>query len=171
MKRKLFTGGIAVMLCLAMSGNAQQKATSYTEKENMAVKTRLNFNNRADFEDAHRGFIATLEDEAIKNENGSVSYPLNAWKFLEGEAPATANPSLWRQSQLNAIHGLFEVVPGAIYQVRGFDLANITFVRTDHGWIIIDATTSEASALAGYRLVKQHLGDLPVRALIITSPY
>ncbi len=86
MKRKLFTGGIAVMLCLAMSGNAQQKATSYTEKENMAVKTRLNFNNRADFEDAHRGFIATLEDEAIKNENGSVSYPLNAWKFLEGEA-------------------------------------------------------------------------------------
>mgnify|MGYP007082990487 FL=1 len=61
------------MLCLAMSGNAQQKATSYTEKENMAVKTRLNFNNRADFEDAHRGFIATLEDEAIKNENGSVS--------------------------------------------------------------------------------------------------
>ena len=171
MKRKLFTGGIAVMLCLAMSGNAQQKATSYTEKENMAVKTRLNFNNRADFEDAHRGFIATLEDEAIENENGSVSYPLNAWKFLEGEAPATANPSLWRQSQLNAIHGLFEVVPGAIYQVRGFDLANMTFVRTDHGWIIIDATTSEASALAGYRLVKQHLGDLPVRALIITHPH
>lgn len=96
------------------------------------------------------GLSLTLEDEAIKNENGSVSYPLNAWKFLEGEAPATANPSLWRQSQLNAIHGLFEVVPGAIYQVRGFDLANMTFVRTGHGWIILTRPLRKRPALAGY---------------------
>ena len=66
MKRKLFTGGIAVMLCLAMSGNAQQKATSYTEKENMAVKTRLNFNNRADFEDAHRGLLRHWKTKPLK---------------------------------------------------------------------------------------------------------
>ncbi len=171
MKNKLFVGRMIIMLGLAMGGKAQQQATSYTQKENTGVRKYLNFNNQTDFEDARRGFIATLEEGIIKNEDGSVSYDLNSWEFLNLEAPATANPSLWRQSQLNAIHGLFEVVPGAIYQVRGFDLANMTFVRTDHGWVIIDATTSEASALAGYRLVKKYLGDLPVQALIITHPH
>ncbi|MFR5656584.1 MAG: MBL fold metallo-hydrolase [Butyricimonas faecihominis] len=74
-------------------------------------------------------------------------------------------------SLTNAIHGLFEVVSGAIYQVRGFDLANMTLYERITDGLLLTRTTSEASALAGYRLVKQHLGDLPVRALIITHPH
>lgn len=85
--------------------------------------------------------------------------------------PATVNPSLWRQSQLNKTHGLFEVVPNKIYQIRGFDLANMTYVRSEHGWVIIDVGTSKACAKAGFDLVKKHLGDLPVEAVIFTHPH
>lgn len=111
----------------------------------------LNFNDKQDFNDATKGFIATWDEPEIKNPDGSTSYTLSGWDFLKEECPNTANPSLWRQSQLNSIHGLFEVVPGKIYQIRGFDLANMTFVRTDNGWVVIDVTTSTASALQGMR--------------------
>lgn len=90
---------------------------------------------------------------------------------MNKDAPATVNPSLWRQSQLNKTHGLFEVLPGKIYQIRGFDLANMTFVRTEQGWVIIDVETSNATAKAGYDLVKKHLGDLPVKAIVFTHPH
>lgn len=131
----------------------------------------LNFNDKQDFNDATKGFIATWDEPEIKNPDGSTSYTLSGWDFLKEECPNTANPSLWRQSQLNSIHGLFEVVPGKIYQIRGFDLANMTFVRTDNGWVVIDVTTSTASATAGYEMIKKHIGDLPVKAVIITHPH
>lgn len=136
-----------------------------------AQKNCLNFKDSRDFEDATRGFIATWDEPEIKNPDGSTSYTLTGWDFLKEECPKTANPSLWRQSQLNSIHGLFEVVPGKIYQVRGFDLANMTFVRSDNGWIIIDVTTSTASAEAGYEMIKKYIADLPVKAIIITHPH
>ena len=82
-----------------------------------------------------------------------------------------SNPSLWRQSQLNSIHGLFEVIPGKVYQIRGFDLANMSFVRTDSGWIVIDVLTVEESAKAGYDLIKKHVGNFPIRAVILTHPH
>lgn len=137
----------------------------------MAQKSDLNYDNKTDFYDAKKGFIATWTQPDILNEDGSVAYSLSKWDFLEKECPSTANKSLWRQSQLNKIHGLFEVVPEKIYQVRGFDLANMTFVKTNEGWIIIDVTTSKASAAAGYKLVKKHLGDYPIKAIIITHPH
>lgn len=136
-----------------------------------AQQADLNFSNRQDFQDATRGYITTWGEPEIKNEDGSICYTLQGWDFLEEECPATANPSLWRQSQLNKIHGLFEVIPDKIYQIRGFDLANMTFVRSDNGWIIIDVTTTETSAAAGYELVKQHFGDLAIQAIIITHPH
>ena len=131
----------------------------------------LNFENKQDFKDATRGFIATQDEPDILDANGNVVYTLAGWDFLKEECPATANKSLWRESQLNRIHGLFEVVPDKIYQIRGFDLANMTFIKSDTGWIIIDVTTSKETAAAGYNLVKKHLGDLPVRAVIITHPH
>ena len=98
-------------------------------------------------------------------------YGLTVWDFLRQETPASANPSLWRQGQLNRIHGLFEVLPGKIYQIRGFDLANMTFIRSDNGWIVIDVLLSKETALAGYNLLKKHVEDLPVKAVIYTHPH
>lgn len=136
-----------------------------------AQNSSLNFDNKQDFEDARRGFIATWDKPVLTNEDGSYSYTLEGWDFLKKDCPETANKSLWRQSQLNSIHGLFEVVPNKIYQIRGFDLANMTFVKTDSGWLVMDVTSSKASAVAGYKLIKKHVGDFPIRAVLITHPH
>lgn len=143
----------------------------FTKQANEQVLKTLPFDNKQDFEDATRGFIATIDEPAITGENGKEVYGLAVWDFLKQEAPASANPSLWRQRQLNRIHGLFEVLPGKIYQIRGFDLANMTFVRSDNGWIIIDVLLSKETALAGYNLLKKHVADLPVKAVIYTHPH
>lgn len=143
----------------------------FTKQANEQVLKTLPFDNKQDFEDATRGFIATIDEPAITGENGKEVYGLAVWDFLKQEAPASANPSLWRQGQLNRIHGLFEVLPGKIYQIRGFDLANMTFVRSDNGWIVIDVLLSKETALAGYNLLKKHVADLPVKAVIYTHPH
>lgn len=143
----------------------------FTKAANEQVLKSLPFSNHKDFEDASRGFIATIDESAIIDANGKEVYGLAAWDFLKQEAPATANPSLWRQGQLNRIHGLFEVLKGKIYQVRGFDIANMTFIRSDHGWIVIDVLLSKESAKAGYDLLKKHIADLPVKAIIYTHPH
>ena len=140
---------------------AQKPATEHTIRANETVNTELNFNDRQDFEDANRGFIASIDGKAVLGKDGKVSYSVEEWDFLKNETPQTANPSLWRQSQLNRINGLFEVIPGKLYQVRGFDIANMTFIRSDNGWIIIDVTTTDAAAKAGYDLIKKHVADLP----------
>ena len=138
---------------------AQKSATEHTIRANEAVKTELNFNDRQDYEDANRGFIANIDGNAVLDKEGKVSYSVEEWDFLKSNTPQTANPSLWRQSQLNRINGLFEVIPDKLYQVRGFDIANMTFIRSDNGWIIIDVTTTDAAAKAGYDLIKKHVAD------------
>ncbi|MGB0693586.1 MAG: MBL fold metallo-hydrolase, partial [Pseudomonadales bacterium] len=117
-------------------------ATAATIKANSAVLDALDFSNRQSFEDASKGFIASLPEVIIPHDNGGRNaYDLEALSFLDDEAPDTVNPSLWRQAQLNAQHhGLFEVVDG-IYQVRSFDIANMTLIRGETGWIIIDPLT------------------------------
>ena len=130
----------------------------------------LDFNNRLDFENANRGFIATREDPIIKNSEGDVVMNLRWFDFMKGKAPSTVNPSLWRQGQLNRLHGLYEVCEG-IYQIRGFDLANMTVVATNTGWIVIDPLTSEEVAHAAMELVNQHLGERPIKAIIFTHSH
>lgn len=159
------------MLAATTGALAQTPASTYTVESNEAVKRALNFNDMRDFEDARKGFIATVDTPAIMTDDGQMSYILAGWDFLKADAPHTANPSLWRQSQLNAINGLFEVIPGKVYQVRGFDIANMSFVRTDSGWVIIDVMTTDAVAKAGYDLVKKYIGDFPVKAVIFTHPH
>ena len=143
----------------------------FTKEANEQVVKSLPFDNKQDFEDATRGFIATIDEPSITDETGKEVYGLTVWDFLRQETPASANPSLWRQGQLNRIHGLFEVLPGKIYQIRGFDLANMTFIRSDNGWIVIDVLLSKETALAGYNLLKKHVEDLPVKAVIYTHPH
>ena len=135
-----------------------------------SVLKELPFDDKRDFERADKGFIATLKDPKILNEDGSLAMDLSWFDFLDQEAPSTVNPSLWRQSQLNRKHGLFKVSDG-IYQVRGFDLANMTVVATDNGWIVIDPLTTEAVARAAINLVNEQLGEKPVKAVIITHSH
>jgi len=152
---------------------AQPKpATEHTVKKNMALLNELPFEDRRSFENASRGFIASISPLTItRPTDGKITYDLSKLSFLSGEAPSTVNPSLWRQAQLNALYpGLFEVVEG-IYQVRSFDLGHMTLVRGKTGWIVIDPLTSAESAQAALRLADQHLGYRPVTAVIFTHSH
>lgn len=145
-------------------------ATPSTAAANAAVRGRLRFDDTADFELAGRGRITAGSERQVTGVGGGVTWDLDAWRFLDGDAPDTVNPSLWRQSQLCAIEGLFEVVDG-IYQVRGYDLSNVTFVRGATGWIVIDPLTSTETARAALDLVNDELGERPVVAVIYTHSH
>ncbi|UBU08911.1 alkyl/aryl-sulfatase [Nonomuraea gerenzanensis] len=130
----------------------------------------LPFHDRADFDDAERGFLAKLTPAVIEAADGRVVWDNDAYGFLDGECPDTAHPSLWRQAQLCAKQGLFEVTDG-IYQVRGLDLSNMTLVEGERGVIVIDPLVSTECAAAALRLYRDHRGDRPVTGLIYTHSH
>ncbi|MFC8529294.1 alkyl/aryl-sulfatase [Nocardia sp. NPDC057227] len=130
----------------------------------------LDFTDRTDFDDAGRGFIATLEHWPIETAAGAVVFDLTPYGFLDGEAPGTVDPSLFRQSQLCARNGLFQVTEG-IYQIRGFDISNMTLVEGDTGVIVIDPLVSAECAAAGLALYREHRGERPVTAVIYTHSH
>ena len=131
----------------------------------------LPFSDTADFDDAARGFIGTIEHARIANPQGRVVWSLEPYGFLsEEKAPATVNPSLWRQSRLNMQHGLFEVMPG-VYQIRGLDIANMTLIEGDSGVIVVDTLTSIEGARAAMELYFKHRGLRPVAAVIFTHTH
>ncbi|OMC41565.1 alkyl sulfatase [Mycobacterium sp. IS-1264] len=131
----------------------------------------LPFDDTTDFHNADRGFIAALSPCVVKAADGRVVWDNDAYSFLEGPAPATVHPSLWRQSSLAAKQGLYEVVPG-VYQVRGLDLSNVTFVEGDSGVIVIDPLISTEVAAAALDLYRTHRGgDRPVVAVIYTHSH
>jgi alkyl sulfatase BDS1-like metallo-beta-lactamase superfamily hydrolase len=124
-----------------------------------------------DFDNADRGFIAALSPCVVKAADGRVVWDNDSYAFLDGPAPTSVHPSLWRQSALNAKQGLYEVVPG-IYQVRGLDISNITFVEGDTGIIVIDPLVSTEVAAAALGLYRTHRGgDRPVVAVIYTHSH
>ncbi len=130
----------------------------------------LDYNDRTDFDDAERGFVATLDDPVITAADGHVVWDCSRYDFMSGDAPETAHPSLWRQGQLAAKHGLFELTDG-VYQVRGLDLSNMSLVETDSGVIIIDTLMANETAAAALALYRSHRGDRPVKAVIITHSH
>lgn len=130
----------------------------------------LPFDDARDFDDADRGFLGSLEPCVITAADGRVVWDNDAYAFLTGDAPASVHPSLWRQSTLAAKQGLYEVVDG-IYQVRGLDLSNITFVEGDTGIIVIDPLICTETAAAALALYRQHRGDREVRAVIYTHSH
>jgi alkyl sulfatase BDS1-like metallo-beta-lactamase superfamily hydrolase len=146
------------------------RATEATRRTLKEVAEHLPLHDRWDFEDAARGFVATSSERQIRAVDGRVVWDLDAYAFLARPCPDTANPSLWRQSQLLVMAGLFQVVPG-IYQVRGFDLSNITFVEGDTGVIVIDPLISKETASAAFALYRQHRGDRPVTAMVYTHSH
>lgn len=137
---------------------------------NQKLAAYLDMQDRTDFENAERGFIATFEDTKIMAEGGGLAYDFGAYEFLKDAAPDTANPSLWRQSQLAAKHGLFKVTEG-IYQVRAFDLSNITFIKGKTGWIVVDPLITKETAARAKALVDRELGVFPVTAIVYTHSH
>lgn len=138
---------------------------------NAAVLSELPFSDRQDYVDAECGFIASLPDATIQNSAGRQVWSIADYAFLkEDQVPATVNPSLWRQSQLNCRHGLFEVIPG-IYQIRGFDISNMTLIEGRTGVIVIDPLVSAETAKAGLELYFQHRGKRSVAAVIYTHSH
>jgi alkyl sulfatase BDS1-like metallo-beta-lactamase superfamily hydrolase len=126
--------------------------------------------DRKDFDFASRGFIATRADPLIRRPGGGVAYDLSSYGFLEGEAPGTANPSLWRQAQILTMHGLFKVAD-RIYQVRGFDVSTISFIDAGSGWIVVDPLTTVEVARAALELVAEHVAQKPVLAVIYSHSH
>ncbi|HEY9257871.1 MBL fold metallo-hydrolase, partial [Chitinophaga sp.] len=145
-------------------------ASTFTQEKQKEILSYLPFNDTSDFADARKGFIATLDAGEIKDEKGTVVYSMKQYDFIKGTAPATANPSLWRQSEINSINGLFKVTDG-IYQIRGFDLANMTLIEGKTGWIVIDPLLSPPTAKAGLELANQKLGTRKVSAIIHTHSH
>ncbi|MFF3312760.1 alkyl/aryl-sulfatase [Streptomyces sp. NPDC002952] len=137
---------------------------------NRAVRHRFPFDDDQDFEDARRGFMGTAQESVVGDAQGRMVWDLDAYGFLAQDCPDTANPSLWRQSRLCSDHGLFEVTEG-IYQVRGFDLSNMTLVEGEHGVFVIDPLLCAETAAAGLALYRAHRGDRPVTGVLYTHSH
>lgn len=165
----------ALALSIAMPVSAQQSkpATAATKAANAAVLKELPFNDKADFDDAHRGFIAAPATLTIKDAKGNVVWDLESYKKYISEdkaAPDSINPSLYRNAQLNMIYGLFKVTD-RIYQIRGFDLSNITFIQGDTGWIVFDPLISAETARAALDFANEKLGQRPVVAVVYSHSH
>ncbi len=153
------------------TGKTPREASASVTGQHAATLRALPFSDTRDFDDASRGFLGTLENARIASAQGRVVWSLEPYGFLsEAEAPATVDPSLWRQSRLNMNHGLFEVVPG-VYQVRGLDIANMTLIEGERGVIVVDTLTSIEGARAAMELYFQHRGKKPVAAVIFTHTH
>ncbi|WP_432219358.1 alkyl/aryl-sulfatase [Pseudomonas kribbensis] len=148
---------------------ASGEATSATAAVIEASIKGLDLNDTRDMEDAQRGLIARPTGQ-ILGSDGSVLIDFDAFRFVEGKAPATVNPSLWRHAMLNAQIGLFKVTDG-IYQLRGFDIANMTLIEGQTGWIVVDPLTSKETAAAALAFARAQLGDKPVTAIIFTHDH
>src|SRR5215475_13728120 len=116
-------------------------ATSSSREAIAAAVRGLPLDDPQDFEDAQRGRIGGEEDVVIRDAAGKTLWDTRSYDFVRGEPPPSVNPSLWRQAKLNGQHGLFEVTDG-IYQVRGYDIANMTWIRGRTGWIVVDTLTT-----------------------------
>lgn len=151
---------------------APKGATAHTRAANRAARDSLPWSDARDFADAARGFVATLDDPVIRRADGGVAGDLRSHDFLEAseEAPDTVHPSLWRHARANHHHGLFEVAEG-VYQVRGLDISNVTFVEGDDGVIAIDPLSFTETAAAALALYRRHRGDRPVSAVIYTHSH
>ncbi len=144
--------------------------TKLTTDLNAAVEKELPLDDQQDFEDARRGLIASDNNLKVVNPNIGTLWDQTAYTFMEGKSPTSANPSLWRQARLNNIHGLFEVTKG-IYQLRGFDLANMTLIQGENGWIVVDPLTAKETSARAWAFAMQHLPKKPITAVIFTHSH
>ena len=153
--------------------NAETKdATQHTVEVNSALYSKLDFEDTSEYENATKGLIAAPEILELKNADGKVVWSQKAYSFVDNykKAPDTVNPSLWENTKNNHAYGLFEVVEG-IYQVRGYDMANLTVIEGETGRIVFDPLMGVECSSAAMQLVNDNLGERPVKAVIISHSH
>ena len=155
---------------ITQSTMAESAASDFTLDHNQGFADNLDLDNQQDFEDATRGLVAYAPNDELVDNLGLTVWNPASYDFIEGEAPATVNPSLWRQAKLNNIRGLFKVDEG-IYQLRGFDLANTTLIKSDNGWIVVDPLTSLETTTAAMKFAEQQLGEINLTGIIFTHSH
>jgi alkyl sulfatase BDS1-like metallo-beta-lactamase superfamily hydrolase len=175
MKNLRYAVGVACLLVIAGCGKntgvggTAGDASPTTMAANAEFAKKLNLGDPQDFENAKRGFIAKPTGKIVQPD-GTVLKDFDAYGFLDGKAADTVNPSLWRHAQLNANIGLYKVMDG-VYQLRGFDIANMTLIEGKTGWILVDPLTARESSKAALEFARQHLGNKPVSAIIFTHAH
>ena len=152
------------------SNKEKSQASVHTIASNKRMAESLDFTDQQDFVDAKRGLVASAPNNELRNQQGDTMWNPGSYAFVSGDAPETVNPSLWRQAKLNNIRGLFRVDEG-IYQLRGFDLANTTLIKSDNGWIVVDPLTSLETTAAAMEFAEQHLGKIIVTGVIFTHSH
>ena len=147
-------------------------ATAFTAQANAAVYDELDFSDKQEYAFATRGLIDAPETLELKDEDGRMIWSQDAFAFLDDyeKAPDSVNPSLWENTINNHVYGLFEVADG-IYQVRGYDMANLTVVKGDTGWIVFDTLMSVECSQAAMQLIEKNLGHFPVKAVVISHSH
>ena len=159
-----------------LPASAQDAASAATRAAQAELAARLPLDDPRDMANVMRGKVAEITDGVILTKDGKTVWDRRPYAFLAAEkAPDTVNPSLWRQARLNAVHGLFEVVPGKIWQIRGYDISVMTIIRGKSGWIVVDPLLSEEAAAAGWKLfadtVEAKSGKLPIRTVIFSHSH
>jgi len=168
----ILAGGLLASLASAQGQDLRNEATEATKAANAVLLNTLPFDDTSDFDNARRGLIAPLPSAMIEGEAGNAIWNPQQYSFIttDAEAPDTVNPSLWRQSQLINIGGLFEVTDG-IYQVRNLDLSNMTIIEGVEGITVVDPLISAETAKVGIDLYYEHRGQKPVKAVIYTHSH
>ncbi|MEJ2469560.1 MAG: alkyl sulfatase dimerization domain-containing protein [Desulfuromonadales bacterium] len=146
--------------------------SKYTIELQNELRKSLPFEDKRDFEEARKGFIAEPDYKQIMAEAGHVAWDIGSYDWLlEGKDFDSIHPSLQRVAILNMNYGLFEVLPDKIYQIRGYDLANITFIKGDKGWIVFDPLTAKETAAAALKFINEQLGERPVTAVVYSHSH
>ena len=162
--------------CLPIAALAQDAASEATRTAQVELAKRLPLDDPRDEANATRGKLAEIPGGVITGKGGAIIWDRRPYAFLDArEAPDTVNPSLWRQARLNAVHGLFEVVPGKVWQLRGYDLSVMTVIRGKTGWVIVDPLLSEEAAAASWKLfadtVEAKDGKRPIKAILFSHSH
>jgi len=146
--------------------------SKYTVELQNGLRESLPFEDKRDFDEARKGFIAAPPYRQIMAEAGHVAWDIGKYDFLleEGKDFDSIHPSLQRIAILNMNYGLFEVVPG-IYQLRGYDLANISFIKGKTGWIVFDPLTAKETAAAALKFINEQMGERPVVAVVYSHSH